>query len=143
MENADETHFIIDMDNDYTLGFTSDEKVNYADVVSGGEGMTMLVGLSGRRDSKIEPLFMVLKNKGRNYPIMGTADDVAGVVYRTEPKGWIDTTVLPHWLWERKVMWPLPHQQRCTFRIVKLKACKTIVSVTVFTVSPKLVALRL
>jgi hypothetical protein len=47
VENADETHFVINMDNGKTLGFRGDNDVKYADVVSGGMGMTMLVRLTG------------------------------------------------------------------------------------------------
>eukprot|EP00171_Calliarthron_tuberculosum_P003520 IDg3520t1 len=45
--NADETHFLFNVDNGRTLGFAGQSEVKYADVVSGGEGMTMLVRLSG------------------------------------------------------------------------------------------------
>ena len=43
VENVDETHFIVNMDNGRTLGFRGDDDVKYADVVSGGLGMTMVV----------------------------------------------------------------------------------------------------
>ena len=120
VKNADETHFVIDMDNGSTLGFTGDEEVKYADVVSGGEGMNMLVRLSGGRDATIEPPFMVFKNKDRNYPMRGTADNIPGVAYRTGPKGWIDTTVLPQWIRERRVMWRLPDGRK---RVLFLDNC--------------------
>ena len=47
MSNLDETHFIINMDNRKTLGFSRDKKIRYTDVTSGGEGITMVVGLIG------------------------------------------------------------------------------------------------
>ena len=47
VDNADETHFLINMDNGRTLGFRGDEHVKCADVTCGGEGMTMMVRLSG------------------------------------------------------------------------------------------------
>ena len=120
VENADEMHFVIDMDNRSTLGFTGDEWVNYTDVVSEGEGMNMLVRLSGGRDAKIKPPVMVFKNKNRNYPIRGTVDNIPGVAYRTGPKGWIDTTVLPPWLRERRVMWRHPNGRK---RVLFLDNC--------------------
>ncbi|RHY23144.1 hypothetical protein DYB25_007428 [Aphanomyces astaci] len=40
--NMDETHFVINEDNGRTLGFRGDSEVKYADVVSGGVGMTMM-----------------------------------------------------------------------------------------------------
>ena len=85
--NADETHFVINMDNGRTLGFSGEDDLKYTDVVSDGEGMTMVFRLSGGLDAKIEPPFMVFTNKDRNYPIRGTPDDVPGVAYRTGPKG--------------------------------------------------------
>lgn len=105
--NADETHFIINVDNGKTLGFVGSGEVNYTDVVGGGESFTMMVRLSGGRDACIEPPFLVFTNKKRSYPIRGTPDDVAGVTYRTGPKGWMDTHVLSQWLSEERVIKPL------------------------------------
>lgn len=107
ISNADETHFIFNMDNGKTLGFCGDEEVRYADVTSGGEGMTMLVRLSGGPCAKIEPPLMIFKNRDRNYPIRGTPDNVPGVSYRTGPKGWMDTTIMKDWLQEPRVIMPL------------------------------------
>lgn len=94
LENADETHFQINFDNGRTLGFSGEDDVKYADVVSGGDGMTMVVRISGGRDARIEPPFMVFQNKARSYPIR-MQDDVEGVSYRRGPKGWMDSTVMP------------------------------------------------
>jgi hypothetical protein len=47
IENIDETHFVINMDNGRTLGFRGDTIVKYADVVSGGDSMTMVVRIFG------------------------------------------------------------------------------------------------
>ncbi|KAL2642890.1 hypothetical protein R1flu_010477 [Riccia fluitans] len=47
VENVDETHFIINMDNGRTLGFQGDQEVQYADVVSGVQGMIMIVRMFG------------------------------------------------------------------------------------------------
>ena len=43
IENVDEIHFIINMDNGKTLEFREDDTVKYADVVSSGVGITMVV----------------------------------------------------------------------------------------------------
>jgi hypothetical protein len=48
MENIDETHFVVNLDNGHTLGFQGDTSVTYAEVVSGGDSMTMVVRISGR-----------------------------------------------------------------------------------------------
>jgi hypothetical protein len=51
VENGDETHFYINLDNGRTLGFIGDEHVKYADVVSGGIGMTMLLRNTGGKNA--------------------------------------------------------------------------------------------
>ena len=115
VENADETHFIINVDNGRTLGFAGDKTVKYADVVSGGEGFTMAVRLTGGRDAKIAPPFMIFKNKDRNYPIKNVPDDVPGVAYRTGPKGWMDRTVMPEWLSEKRIISKIRNGRRVLF----------------------------
>jgi hypothetical protein len=47
IKNIDETHFVINMDNGRTLEFQENTTVKYADVVSGGDSMTMVVRISG------------------------------------------------------------------------------------------------
>lgn len=49
VSNANETHFVINVDNSCTLGLAGETDVRYADVVNGGEGFTMTVRLSGGR----------------------------------------------------------------------------------------------
>jgi len=44
VENVDETYFIINIDNDRTLGFRGDG-IKYANVISSGVGITMVVHL--------------------------------------------------------------------------------------------------
>ena len=62
VENADETHFMINMDNGRTLSFSGESEVKYADVVSGGDSVTMMVRLSGGRVAIVQNTFMVFKN---------------------------------------------------------------------------------
>lgn len=90
IENVDETHFLINMDNGRTLGFAGDEKVKYADVVSGSEGITMIIRITGGKNAYIEPPFLVFKNANRSYPVRGVPDNVPGVSYRTSPKAFVD-----------------------------------------------------
>ena len=47
METLDETHFVVNLDNGMTLGFRGDTTIKYADVVSEGESMTLVVRISG------------------------------------------------------------------------------------------------
>ena len=55
IENVDETYFVINVDNGRTLGFRGDQVVKYADVVSGGEAMTMVVRITRGRRATIKP----------------------------------------------------------------------------------------
>lgn len=61
IRNDEETQFIFNMDRRKTLCFYGDDEVWYADVTSGGEGMNMLVNLSGAVCAKIEPPLMIFK----------------------------------------------------------------------------------
>lgn len=46
LENVDETHFVVNMDNGKDLAFVGCEEVKYADVASGGEDMTIMVRIT-------------------------------------------------------------------------------------------------
>lgn len=96
VENYDETHFVMSMDNSKCLDFCGDTKLRYADVTSGGEGMTIVVPISGGSEEKVENPFILFQNKQRNYPFRGVPDDVSGLRYRTGQKGWIDGSVMQH-----------------------------------------------
>lgn len=120
IENADETHFLIDVDNWSTLGFPGESEVKYAEAFSGREGMAMFVPTSGGRDAKIEALFMVFKNANKSFPIRGIPDDVPGVSYRSVPKGWMDTTVMPRCRSEVKVLKRLSHDRK---RVLHVDNC--------------------
>jgi len=85
--NADETHFVIDQRNHKTLAMKGEASVKYADVVSGDEGMTMMVLISGGALSSIQVSFMIFQNQNSSYPIRGVPDDIPGVCYRSGPKG--------------------------------------------------------
>ena len=62
VENMDETHFIFNMDNQKALEIQGVQKVNYADVVSGGDDFTMVLRLCGGVNVKLEDLFLISKN---------------------------------------------------------------------------------
>jgi hypothetical protein len=83
VENWDETHFVINMDNGKTLGFRGDNDVKYADVMSGGMGMTMVVRLTGGLYAEICTPLMIFQNQQCSYPINGVTDNVPGIYYRT------------------------------------------------------------
>jgi hypothetical protein len=87
MENLDETHFTINMDNSRTLGFREDTVVKYADVVASRDTMTMVIKISRGRRSMVEAPMLIFTNGNNNYPIRGLEDTIPGVCYRTGPKG--------------------------------------------------------
>jgi len=106
VENIDETHFVFDFDNGKTLGFSGEKQIKYADVVSGGEGMTMVVRISGGSGARILPPMMIFTNATRSYPIRGVPDNIDGVCYRSGPKGWMDKRVFREYLTERRAQRP-------------------------------------
>jgi hypothetical protein len=67
IKNIDETHFVINMDNGRTLGFRGDITVKYADVISSGDSMTMVVRISGGRRSLIEAPMFIFTNGNNRY----------------------------------------------------------------------------
>lgn len=79
--------------------------MKYANVVSGGEGMTMVVRISGGASGYIHPPMMFFfTNSNRSYPIRGIEDNVAGACYRTGPKGWMDQRLFRGYLKEGRAM---------------------------------------
>lgn len=93
VENVDETHSVINMDNGKTLGFQGDENVKYADVVSGGIGMTMVVCITGGPLARIEVPMIIFQNDNCSYPIRDLEDAIPGVAYRTARKGFMTSVV--------------------------------------------------
>ncbi|GMF64501.1 unnamed protein product [Phytophthora lilii] len=68
-ENIGEIHFVVDFDNGKTLGFGGEKQVKNADVVSGGEGMIMVVRISGGPSVHIMPPMMIFTDAICTYPI--------------------------------------------------------------------------
>ena len=83
------------------LGFKGEDVVSYADVVSGGQSMTMMVRLTGGKNALIMPM-LVFQNAESVRSIRNVPDTVSGVFYRTSPKGWIDRDVWKEWLQHEK-----------------------------------------
>lgn len=92
------------VDNGKTLGFIGYKEIRYADVTSGGEGITIIVRVTGEKNSRIPVPLFIFKNQDRNYPIRGVVENVPGVSYRTGPKGWVDQTMISEWLSESRVI---------------------------------------
>ena len=77
MENVDETHSVVNLDNGHTLGFKGDTTVKYVEVVSGGDSMTMVIRILGGRRSMIEAPMLIFTNSSSNYPIRGLKDNIS------------------------------------------------------------------
>lgn len=95
------------MDNGRTLSIAREEKVEYADFISGSEGMTMLVRLDGGKNAHIKAPFIIFANEIHSYPIRGVPESLNHVSSRSAPKGWIDTVTLSQHFDERKAIKPL------------------------------------
>lgn len=68
------------------------------DVVSGEDGMTMVIRISGGPSAHILPPMMIFTNADPSYLIRGVKDDVEGVCYRTGPKGRLDKKLFREYL---------------------------------------------
>lgn len=102
VENIDETHFVVNMDNKKTIAVKGTDTVKYQDVVSGGEGMTLVVRITGGAEARVHAAMMIFQNKDGNYPIRGLIDDVPGTCYRTGPRGWMDKRIFAEYMGETK-----------------------------------------
>ncbi|KAL3683896.1 hypothetical protein R1sor_001918 [Riccia sorocarpa] len=91
----------------HTLGFSGDENVKYADVVSGVVSMTMVVKVTGGRSARISSPFMIFQNNQCSYPICGVPDNVPGVSYRSTKKSFMTTDCLVEYN-ERRANWADP-----------------------------------
>ena len=90
LKNVDEMHFVMNMDNGKTLGFRGNQAVKYADVISKGEAMTMVVRITGGVWAAIMAPMIIFTNQMRNYPIRRVENNVLRICYQTGPKGWMD-----------------------------------------------------
>lgn len=102
IENADETHCVINMNNGKTLRFIGDEHLKHMDVISGGDAMTIVIKVGGGRRASIQPPMVLFKNGNHSCPIHPVADDVSGLCYRTSAKGWMYSQVWPQRLSQQK-----------------------------------------
>jgi len=101
VSNADETHFVFNMDNGRSIEFRGDSTVKYSDIVAGDEGITMMVHILGGRNARVECPFLIFQNQRRSYRIRNVPDNVPGVRYRSQPKGWMDGDTFVKWLSEK------------------------------------------
>jgi hypothetical protein len=110
IENVDETHFVINMDNGKALRFCGNQAVKCATMVFVGETMTMVVCITGGVRATIMTPMIIFTNQMRNYPIRGIQHNVLGVCYRTKPKGWMDIKLFLQYFAEPQAYQGDPHQ---------------------------------
>ena len=78
------------------LVFVVIQMLKYADVLSGGIGMAMMVYITGGSRARIGAPMMIFQNPNRSYTINGLPDDVPGASYQSGPKGWNDKRLVSH-----------------------------------------------
>lgn len=69
VENADQTHFVVNMYNGRTLSFIGDSDIKNSDTVSGGENMTMMVRVTGGANAYFQLDVLIFKYQAQSYPI--------------------------------------------------------------------------
>ena len=99
VENKDETHFVFD------------RSVNYMGVVSGAEGMTVVLRVTGGVNSRIASPFFIFKSRAESYPIAGSPDNNPRVSYRTQRNGWMDGKRFVQWLKESRAISSVPNNR--------------------------------
>lgn len=108
IENADETHFIINFDNGETLGVRGEASMKSADVISGGKDMTVMVRISGGKILYTANPLIIFKNHVGNYLIRGVPNDIREVLYRTGPRVGICSRFVLEWASESRAL-SAPH----------------------------------
>lgn len=61
IKNADQSHFIVNLNNGRTLDILGDTRVGYADAKSNEELESMMVRITGGGDACNEPSFSIFK----------------------------------------------------------------------------------
>lgn len=90
MENADETHFALKMDNVRKMDLKGDAVIKYADFVFGSDLIIMMVRLTGGKHACVQPYTLIYMNQSRPYLVSGVPDDVPEVFLPFVSKGWMD-----------------------------------------------------
>ena len=80
--------------------------------MGGGEGMTLIIKLSGGVDTRIRPVMVIFKDKNCSCPIHGLRDNIEDIAYRLGPKGWMDQRVFLEWPKEPKCNKPRDNRTR-------------------------------
>ena len=76
VENFDETHMVIDMDNGRVLYFQGSKYLAYTDVARARDCFTVCMRISGGPQGKIEKTSVIFQNPINNFPIVGIPDNL-------------------------------------------------------------------
>jgi DDE superfamily endonuclease len=117
VESMDDTHLRINVDNGRTVAEIGNRQVKYLDVLSGGQGMTMMVRLSGGAGGMIANPCIVFQNESRSYPIRQVPDNVPGVSHRSQQKGWVDQKVMLEYISDPRTLPKLRDDKRRTLYV--------------------------
>ena len=70
----------------------------------GGESITLALMITGGSQGHIHTPFLIFTNSQRSYPIRGLRDNVHGVAYRSQAKGWMDRKIFQEWLGDERIL---------------------------------------
>ncbi len=70
--------------------------------VSGGQGMALVVRITGGPGGRIEVPFMIFQNEKSNNPIRGVPDYIPRVCYRTSKSSFMNQRVWAEWMKESR-----------------------------------------
>lgn len=93
------------------LDFNGSKHITYAELSSGRDKFTVCVRVSGGTQCKIECTMLVFRNGHRNYSTAGLPDDIPGICYRTQPKGWMDQKLFPAYFSEPRTIASIPEER--------------------------------
>ena len=111
VENVDEGHFLYDLDDRYCSAKRGSRDINYLGMVSGSEGVTVVLRVTGGSNSKLASPFFIFRNRLESYSMNGSLDNDPSVSYRTQKNGWMDSTRFVQWLRERRAIGSLPENE--------------------------------
>ena len=93
-------------------------------MVSGSEGVTVVLRVTGSSNSKLASPFSIFRNRLESYPIKGSLDKDLSVSYRTQRNGWMDSIRFVQWLRERRAIGSLPENEHRVLFLGNCSGCK-------------------
>ena len=121
IENIDETHVVVDMDNGRVFDFQGSNRVTYLDVASDRDCFTICMRILGGSDAWIEKPLVIFQNPNGNHPISGVPDNVDGTMYHSSPKGWVTAQILANYFSDPSMNQPVDNSRN---RTVWIDSCR-------------------